>query len=322
MQIRREIVLALVVPSLVIAFTMALFCWPNAHLAPRDLPIGLVGPDQATAQLRDTLRPRGFEVRTYPDSTTATEAIGDRAIYGAVVADGQGIHVLIASAASPAVAELLRQVAAQTPSANEGAVPTATPVQDVVPLPSSDPRGAAFGAALLPILVSGTVLGGFSGRARSHPLLDTMLVLAGAMLVAVIGVLILGAWLKVLDSNTLGNWLAMAFSVATLAMVVSGAYALLGLTGLGIAAALNVLIGNPLSGAMSAPELLPGWAHAIGQLLPPGAISQLLRNTAYFDGHRITGPMVVLLVWIVIGVGLQLAGGRRAASRSRVAFPA
>jgi hypothetical protein len=63
-----------------------------------------------------------------------------------------------------------------------------------------------------------------------------------------------------------------------------------------------VLVGNPLSGVSSAPELLPEPAGAIGQLLPPGAGGNLLRSTAFFDGAAASGPLVVLVAWVALGL--------------------
>jgi len=72
-----------------------------------------------------------------------------------------------------------------------------------------------------------------------------------------------------------------------------------------------VLLGNPLSGAASAPELLPQPWGAIGQVLPPGAGVTLLRSTSFFDGAAATGPLWILLGWFVAGCALILAAQRR-----------
>ena len=69
-----------------------------------------------------------------------------------------------------------------------------------------------------------------------------------------------------------------------------------------------VFIGNPFSGATSAPELLPAPVGTIGQWLPPGAGANLLRSTAYFGGHGASGHLTVLIVWIVLGLAAIAAG--------------
>ena len=76
-------------------------------------------------------------MHTYADEAAARQAIEDRDVYGAFVATPGGLKVLSASAASPAVAQLLSQ------AASEAAEPRAAVVEDVVPdrgVSPSDPR--------------------------------------------------------------------------------------------------------------------------------------------------------------------------------------
>jgi hypothetical protein len=81
---------------------------------------------------------------------------------------------------------------------------------------------------------------------------------------------------------------AIALTVAATSLSILGLESLLGYAGLGLGAGAMMLIGNPLSGTVTAPEMLPGWSGTLGQLLPPGAGGQLLRSTAFFDGHGAT----------------------------------
>jgi hypothetical protein len=78
--------------------------------------------------------------------------------------------------------------------------------------------------------------------------------------------------------------------------------------GLALGAATVVLLGNPLSGLASAPELLPSGWGTLGQLLPPGATGTLLRSVSWFDGAGAGTPLLVLSTWclaglLLIGVG-------------------
>ena len=46
-------------------------------------------------------------------------------------------------------------------------------------------------------------------------------------------------------------------------------------------------------------------------MLPPGASVDLTRSALFFDGERIAGPILVLVVWAVLGTLLALALGGR-----------
>ena len=76
----------------------------------------------------------------------------------------------------------------------------------------------------------------------------------------------------------------VALAIAATAWTILGLRSALGLAGLGVGAVLLILLGNPLSGLASAPELLPAGWGTLGQFLPPGAAGSLLRSSAFFDG--------------------------------------
>ena len=69
-----------------------------------------------------------------------------------------------------------------------------------------------------------------------------------------------------------------------------------------------VFVGNPFSGATSAPPLLPGAVRDIGQWLPPGAGASLLRDVTYFGGNGAAGPLGVILLWVGVGLGAVAIG--------------
>ena len=74
-----------------------------------------------------------------------------------------------------------------------------------------------------------------------------------------------------------------------------------------------IFVGNPLSAAASAPEMLPQPWGDVGQFLPPGAGVSALRSVAFFDGAAAGTPILVLSVWLVAGLvwrgGYAAAGG-------------
>ncbi len=75
---------------------------------------------------------------------------------------------------------------------------------------------------------------------------------------------------------------------------------------------LAVLVGNPMSGLTSAPEMLPAGWGMLGQLLPPGAGTALLRACAYFGGSGAGLAIVALTCWALAETVLVgIAAARR-----------
>jgi hypothetical protein len=285
------------------------FSWPAARTAPRDVPIVVTGPQAAVvADLLDRGRPGAFDVRTRPDEAAARAAIATREAYGAVVTSPSGPKVLTASAASPLVAQ---QLAAMATRLEPGGAPARPPVQDVVAADSDDPRGAGFGALALPLTMSGLAAAVLLTFAIPSLAWRT----AGTVLFAGLGGLgiawIAQGWLSLLPGSYITLAGAMALSVLAVTGTVVGLAAALGRAGFGLGALTLLLLGNPLSAATSAPELLPQPWGTIGQYLPPGAAATLLRSVAFFDGAGDTGPLTVLTAWAAAGFALVVLGGLR-----------
>lgn len=292
-----------------LAAMLSLFAWPAATAAPKDVPIVVAGPAQAVGPVSGALSqamPGAFQVSAVGDRAQAESAVRDQRAYGAIVVGPTGAEVLVTSARSPVVAQLLTQVGAKLGAAQQVAVTTT----DVVPLPPSDPRGAGLVAGLLPI-----VLGGLACAAAGTMLLRQRIwrvVTAGIF--AVVGGFVLAAllqgWLGSLTGSLLANAGVLTLGIAAVSFSVLGLETLLGARGLGLGAALVMLFGNALSAASSAPELLPtGWG-ALGQLLPPGAVNSALRSVAFFDGAGAARPLLVLAIWALVGLVLTLVPGR------------
>ncbi|WP_228979108.1 ABC transporter permease [Streptomyces sp. DH12] len=307
---QRRMTAAMVLVPVFAALAVWAFVWPAARVAPRDLPVGLAGPESAVTQLEKGFRQAGggFELHRYADADAdaARSAIEDRSVYGAVVAGPAGPEVLVASAAGPAVAQLLQQAAAaQSP---DGRVK----VTDVVPSPSGDPRGSGMIASILPLALAGLAAGavvtllGLRGRRGAVALVGA------SALVGLVAAAITDTWLGTVD----GPWLAEAgvigLTVLATGAAVAGFAALIGPPGIGIGAVLMVLLGNPFSGVTSAPEMLPEPVGTLGQLLPPGAGASLLRSVAFFDGAGAAAPLATLVVWALLGLALVFLGARRA----------
>ncbi|WP_405538918.1 ABC transporter permease [Streptomyces sp. NBC_00075] len=302
---RRMIAVVVLVPVLV-ALALWAFAWPAARTAPRDLPLGVAGPAAAVTQVEQQLSAHegAFEIHRYADEAAARDAIEDRTVYGAVVVTTQGPKLLTASAASPLVAQLLQQ-AVTTQAERSGARVTTV---DVVPAAANDPRGAAFGASVLPLALAGVAAGAVVTLLGLRGVRAAGALLGSAVLVGVVAAAITHSWLGVLT----GDWWTEAAVLGLTALAVSGAVAglaaLLGPAGIGLGGLTVVLIGNPFSGASGAPHLLPEPAGTIGQWLPPGAGASLLRSVSFFDGAAALGPALTLTWWAALGLGSVLLG--------------
>lgn len=297
-----------------LSLLLTAFAWPAINTEPREVPVAVAAPPQAAGPIEQGLQQAGsdaFDVTVVGERAEAVRLIEGREVYCAIVAapqgGPQGGEVLTASAASPAVAEVLRQVATGM-GASEGA---AVQVTDVVPLPADDPRGIGLAAGALPLVIGGIATAAMlwmrvRGRAQR---------IVGVLGVAVAGALamtaVLQLWLGALDGSYWANAAVVALAISASASAVLGLERLLGVVGLGLGAATMLLLGNPLSGLTSAPEMLPsGWGE-LGQLLPPGAAGTALRSVAFFDGAGAGTAALVLAAWLVAGLLLMLLPARR-----------
>ncbi len=279
---------------------------------PHGVPVALVGEGPPVAGIVGKLERDGvFDVKRAKSGAAARKLIAEREVYGAYAPRAGSGRLLVAGAASPAAADLLR-TSARAIDAARGVrtVPT-----DIRPLPAEDRSGlsvywlaflAALGGVLagwlLELLVPSVRRGPKLALVRVVVLLVFSLV-AGALMALVATQLDIypDAFLEV------GGALALAvFGAATVsAFVTSQLGAVIGaIVGLLVFPVLGVLV---TSGGLSAPELLPELWTTIGSVLPGQSIIELVRNLVYFDGEAITTPLIVLGAYALVGVVLMVA---------------
>jgi hypothetical protein len=295
--------------ALVIGLVLLAFGLPAVKAEPHRLPIGLVAPPPAAAQITGVLdqrAPEGFAVTPYADEAALTAAIRDREVYGGLVVGAGRPVVLTASAGSTAAAQTLGAMAAGLSPDGVGAE-----VRDVVPLPADDPRGAGLAALILPLVLGAIVPAAVLGALR----LRRGVLLTATAAYALVGGLTFAAVLHGVFGTLDGNlWvesgvLAAIVAASTLALV--GLQWVAGRAGLALGALLLALVGNPLSGATTAPEFLASPWQEIGQAMPPGAGAQLVRSVSFFDGAASAGPWLVLTAWAAAGLVLLALPRRR-----------
>lgn len=311
--------------SAVLAVIVLAFSWPAITADPRDLPLAIAGPPPAVAAVTANVaqaQPGAVSFTTVADRDAAIAAIRSREVYGAVVLGAQP-EVLTATAASPAVAQLLdgiagqlqRGLAAQAPADQPATVVTVT---DVVPLSADDPRGTGFTAALFPLLLGGMIGGigislAIGGALRRVVAVTVYAVIGGLVLTA-----IMQSWFGSLQGNWWGNAGAIMLALAAIAAPITGLVAVLGRPGIALGPVIFMLIANPISGASLPPQFLPWAWGAIGQWFPPGASATLLRSLSYFPDASTLFSWLVLAGWAAAGLALAVVGHAR---RGRTVTP-
>jgi len=333
----RQLLIISVLLPLVVVLAVLAFAWPAARIAPRDLPVGIVGAspasEQATAAMTQA-EPGGFSFQLYADQASARAAIKDRDIYGAFAFTRRRVIVLEASAASPTVAQLLdgvgQQLAhyatAEAAASGEPWLHVHTTQVDVVPTSASDPRGLVLASAVLPLSICSIVMAAVVALLLAfRPAWRQFCALTIVSATTGLGAyLIAQGFLGALPHEHWVTWAALSLTFFAMATTTAGLVALVGAAGLGLSGALMIFVGNAFAGSTSAPQLLPVAVDHIGQWLPPGAAANLLRSIAYFNGHGASGHLGVLIAWSVFGVAaivlghhtpVRFAAARRSANR-------
>ncbi len=306
---------AVVMLTVVISAILTAFAWPAARASIHDIPIAVAGPAAATDQVVLALEarsPGAFDITRVTDTAAADTAIRDRDVYGAIDVTHGRPSVIVASAASPVVSQALQALG--TALAQPDSPPSTA--RDLAPLPSEDPRGAGLSAGSLPLVLGGML----AALLLTNRIRGAAQRLTGALVYSVTAGLAMAAilhfWLGSLEGDYWANAGVIALSVAATSFAIIGLEALLGTIGFSIGAVLMMLLGNPLSGMTSAPEMLPGWSGELGQFLPPGAAGSLLRSVAFFDGHGALQPVLVLTAWLAAGAALVVVGSTRRSRRA------
>jgi hypothetical protein len=109
--IGRAIGIAVFAAAIVSAILLA-FSWPTVTAEAKDLPIAAVGNEKQIDQVVDNAPDGMLDLKDADSRADAVDMIKHRDVYGALVL-GDKPEILVSSAASPAVAQQLRAMAAQ-----------------------------------------------------------------------------------------------------------------------------------------------------------------------------------------------------------------
>ncbi len=306
---RKLVVLVFGLAAVVVGMLCA-FAFPTIHSGPHDVPVGVTGPQNATAAVSKALAGDAWDVRVYGDEEALASAVKDRDVMGGIALSADGVTAYTATAAGPPAAAAVTATATALAEQQQAEVK----VTDLKPFPADDPKGAGFSSAALPMVIGGMIpavaltrlLPGHSGL-RSR--------LAGGIAFAVVAGFAITALLQFGTGSLDGDYwitsLGLSLGMGALSLTLLGLEALIGMAGFGLGAVVVMFLGNPLSGLASGPHWLPGGWVTVGQLLPPGASGSLLRANAYFDGAGSGTAALTLGCWIAFGLALSLIADRR-----------
>ncbi|MCZ7376872.1 hypothetical protein [Micromonospora sp. WMMC250] len=295
---------------------------------PRDLPTGVVTSDQRARATLDAVRDQTTILKPieYDDTAAAEHGLLSRAVY-AVLSTGpdNGLLLTVASASGPSATSAIKEVLS-TAAARSG-----TPLQvvDRVPVTSDDPRGVVpfylnVGYVLGGYLAS-TVLGisaGTTPRSARRAGLRTAALAVYSVLLGIAGAVVVGPVLDIWQHDVPTIAAIGALAVFAAAMFASAIQGWLGVAGTALVILLLVVLGNPGSGGIYAPEFLPGVLRGMHRWNIPGLANDLTKAAVYFDWRSAGWPAIALALWAVAGIaGLfsaSLVRGRRtAATRER-----
>jgi hypothetical protein len=308
----RAVTLVLV-PALVLMLAFAFFYVGAFHdPTPHHVPVAVVGPPAAAVQLSQ-LPGDPLDARPASSRADALSQIDDRAVYGAYEVGTN--RLFVASAANRATAVALELTFNRVAAAQRRAAPQVT---DVKPLPANDPNGTAAFYGVIAWMFGGYIgstLIGLIGSPRStsrRRAAARIGALAGFSVVAgILSVVMLRACFGVFSGHVVALCAIGVLTVFASGAATAGIQAAAGPAGTGLVILVFVILGNSASGGPFARPLLPGLWRTLGGVLPPGASVDLARSALFFDGARITGPILVLVVWGAIGAALALALGGR-----------
>ncbi|WP_410809797.1 hypothetical protein [Micromonospora sp. 067-2] len=293
---------------------------------PRDVPVGVAAADRPARAVLAAVRDRTNKIKAigYDDTGAADDGLTSREVYAVLgsTPDG-GLVLTTASAGAPAATDLVVQVL--TAAAQQARLPLR--VTDEVPVASTDPRG------LVPFyLAIGYVLGGYLASTALGISLGTAprsLRRAGlrigalavySVVLGIIGAVIVGPVLDVWNHDLpaiAGTGVLAAFAAAMVAAAIQG---WLGVLGTGLVILLLVVLGNPGSGGIYAPEFLPTWLRGMHRWNVPGLTTDLIKSAVYFDRRSAAWSITGLALWSVVGlvalIAAALVRGSRATPRA------
>ncbi|MYU36106.1 DUF3533 domain-containing protein [Streptomyces sp. SID8358] len=281
---------------------------------PTDVPFGVVAPKQASKQLvtqLDDLPGGPLDPRAVSDAAEAHKQVMNRDLDGALIVDPGGTTdtLLVASGGGTVLANSLGKIVKQAEAPQHRTVRTV----DVAPASPDDFNGLSSFYLVVGWCVGGylcasilAISAGAKPANRQRALIRTGVMALYSIAGGIGGAIIVGPVLGALPGSLWGLSGLGALIVFAVGMITLALEALTGIVGIGLAVLIVVIAGNPSAGGAFPLPMLPEFWRAIGPALPPGAGTWAARSIAYFRGNALTGPLLVLSAWAVVGIALNL----------------
>ncbi|CAM5563395.1 membrane protein [Streptomyces spiroverticillatus] len=286
------------------------------HPKPQDIKVAVVAPggaaEQFTGQL-NKLPGSPLDARPLASEAAARDEMMNRDIDATLLVNPRGgteDTLLVASGQGGAETRALEEIFTKVGASQQRTVV----FKDIAPASKGDANGlSSF------YLVVGWCVGGYLCAAilaisagarpanRKRAVLRLAMMALYAIVSGLLGAVIAGPILGALPGSVWGLWglgALTVFAVGALTLALQGIF---GVVGIGLAILIIVIGGNPSAGGAFPGPLLPGFWRSIGPALPPGAATWVARSIAYFKGNNITGPLLVLSAWALVGTAVTMA---------------
>ncbi|MER6396263.1 ABC transporter permease [Kitasatospora sp. NBC_01246] len=282
---------------------------------PHELSIAVVAPPQVSPKLVEALEgvpDNAVRASTAPDAETATARIKDQKLYAALVVDPAGTEdtLLVANARGPAAARAAQTIVTAVDQTQGRTVRTV----DTIPLAKGDTNGLSSFYLVIGWCVGGYLVAsilGVSAGAKPANAYRAAIRLAALALYSIAagigGAVIVGPALNALPGSSWGLAALGALVVFTVGAFTMALQCLFDIIGIGVAVLIFVVLGNPSAGGVFPPPMVPPFWRAIGAWIPNGAGTDAARSIAYFGATNLTMPLLVLLVWALVGVAVTFA---------------
>ncbi|WP_198145374.1 ABC transporter permease [Frankia sp. EAN1pec] len=288
------VAIVLLIGTVFVSVYLAAFHAPRPH----QLRVGttMIGTHQVDLR-RDLARaiPGGFTLETYPDESTARQAVQHRFVYAAYLGGGR---LLYGSANGAAVTATMTTAFGSVARAEHDHLS----VEDVAPAAAGDTRGLSVFYTAFGLVLAGYLFGMTTYQVA--PRLQYRWRMASLALFGVVGGVLVAAIAGSAGFGALpGPFLPLAIIVALMGAAVGATTMVLlrlfGSAGVSLASILLLILGNASSGGIMPPAYLPAWLRPLSEILPVGVGVRAMQGLSRFQNDGLSRALVILPLWVL-----------------------